>query len=169
MSWEWKNGNTKLVTASKYPAALNLTAGYRLDPITVPRIEPATSFRTLGVYFSPSGCQKQQYQKLRNHTQQYFNAVSASSLTPAEAYLSYFLYLCPKLIHPLPCSMLSRSQCRSVQAPALAGLLPKLHMNRHTPRSVLFAGLRFGGLNLPEAYLDQGYGQLSRRSPKIRG
>jgi hypothetical protein len=94
------------------------------DPIKVPRIEPTTSFRTLGVYLSPSGCQKQQFQILRNHTQQYFNAVSASSLTPAEAYISYFLYLRPKLTYPLPCSMLSRSQCRSVQAPAFAGLLP---------------------------------------------
>ncbi len=50
--------------------------------------------------------------------------------------------------------------CRAIQAPALAGLLPKLHLNRHTPRAVLFAGPRYGGLSLPETYIDQGFGQL---------
>jgi hypothetical protein len=39
-------------------------------------------------------------------------------------------------------------------------LLPKLHLNRHTPRAVLFGGLKYGGLDLPELYTDQGFGQL---------
>jgi hypothetical protein len=36
--------------------------------------------------------------------------------------------------------MLSSTQCRMIQAPDLVALLPKLHLNRHTPHAVIFAG-----------------------------
>ena len=66
----------------------------------------------------------------------------------------------PKIIHPLPCSFLTQKQCQYVQAPALAALLPKLHVNRHTARTIIFGEQRYGGLSLPDLYTDQGYGQL---------
>jgi hypothetical protein len=47
-----------------------------------------------------------------------------------------------------------------IQAPALAALLPKLHLYRHTPHAILFAGPTYGGLSLPELYVDQSVGQL---------
>jgi hypothetical protein len=53
------------------------------------------------------------------------------------------------------------AQCRTIQAPALAALLPKLKLNRHSPRAVLFSGPTYGGLSLPDLYDDQGLGQLS--------
>jgi hypothetical protein len=53
------------------------------------------------------------------------------------------------------------AQCRLIQALVLAaGLLPKLHLNRHTPRAVLFARPTYGGLSLLETSIDQGFGQL---------
>jgi hypothetical protein len=42
----------------------------------------------------------------------------------------------------------------------LAALLPKLHLNQHTPHAILFASTHFGGLQLPELYTDKGVGQL---------
>jgi hypothetical protein len=70
------------------------------------------------------------------------------------------MYLWPKLTYPLPCSSLAQQQSRYVQAPALEALLPKLHLNRHTPRAVVFGPLQYAGLNLPELYTSQGLGQL---------
>jgi hypothetical protein len=43
----------------------------------------------------------------------------------------------------------------------LEAILPKLHLNRHTPRAVLFAGPQYGGLSLLETYTDLGHGHLS--------
>lgn len=54
-----------------------------------------------------------------------------------EAYISYMQYLCPRLIYPLPCSSLAQQQCRYVQAPALAAMIPKIHLKRHTSHSLL--------------------------------
>jgi hypothetical protein len=56
--------------------------------------------------------------------------------------------------------MLSQANCRYIKAPALAALLPKLHINRHAPRVVVFGGKIFGGLGLKDYFIDQGYQQL---------
>jgi hypothetical protein len=47
-----------------------------------------------------------------------------------------------------------------MQAPALAGLLPKLHLNHHTLHAVIFGNQQFGGLALPDLYTDQGFQQV---------
>jgi hypothetical protein len=139
---------------------MSLTTGASDRADIVPRLATQDSFRTLGVYISPSGSQRKQMEILCDHTQNYFDYIKSSVLTEYEAYLSYMLYLRPKIVHPLPCSSLTPEQCRHIQAPALAGLLPKLHLNRHTPHAILFAGSRYGGLNLPELYTDQGISQI---------
>jgi hypothetical protein len=41
-----------------------------------------------------------------------------------------------------------------------AALLPKLHLNRHTPRAVHFGSLTLGGMALWDQYVNQGYEQL---------
>jgi hypothetical protein len=69
-------------------------------------------------------------------------------------------YLRPRLIYPFPCSMLTQQQCHHIQAPAFAALLPKVHINQHTPHVVLYKEPSFGGLRIPDLYTDQGYGQL---------
>jgi hypothetical protein len=160
MAWTWKNGIPNLTPISKAPGEINLTSGASTTHHKVPRIDIKDSFRTLGIYLSPSGSQTKQVQILRQHSNHYFTAITASTLSSEEAYCSYMQYLYPKIIYPLPCSSLTQQQCRHIQAPALAALLPKMHLNRHTSHAIIFGELRYGGLNIPDLYTDQGYGQL---------
>jgi hypothetical protein len=160
LSWTWDRGLLKLDTSSSIPAVLHLTAGSLPSLELVPHIEANDSFRTLGVYISPSRSYKKQLQVLWSSSDSYFTAVSQSTLTPDEAYWSYLLYLQPKLTYPLACTNFTQAQCRHIQAPALAALLPKLHLNRHTPHAIIFGEAKYGGLAMPDLYTDQGYNQL---------
>jgi hypothetical protein len=160
MAWVWKNGIPSLAPTAKAPGIMELTSGASTVLYTVPRIDVNDSFRTLGIYLSPSGSQIKQVTILRQHSDHYFTNITPSSLSREEAFISYMQYLRPKLNYPLPCSSLTHTQCRYVQAPALAVLLPKLHLNRHTSHVIIFGDLRYGGLSIPDLYTDQGYGQL---------
>jgi len=42
----------------------------------------------------------------------------------------------------------------------MAAFLPKIGLNRHTARSIVHGPVKFGGLELPDLYTDQGIGQL---------
>lgn len=160
MTWTWKKGRASLATIDQSPAHLCLTTGYDTTPATIPRINPSQPFCTLGVHISPSGSQKPQATLLRKSSEKFYSSLSPSSLSPEEAYWSYMLYLCPKLMYPLGCSSFTQKQCRTIQAPALAALLPKLHLNRHTPHAFVFGPLSYGGMALPDLYVDQSYTQL---------
>jgi len=48
-----------------------------------------------------------------------------------------------------------------IQAPALAALLPKLHLNKNSPRAIIFGSSLYGGLGLPDLHVDQGFEQLT--------
>jgi hypothetical protein len=161
MSWKQMKGYPTLASIPQAPGDLTLTAGYGQTPEPIPRIEPTSAFRTLGVHISPSGKQHEQIRILRIHAQSYHDAVQSSTLTPTEAYLSFSQYLRPKLNYPLPCTTLTPAQCKQIQAPALAALLPKLHMNQHSPHTVVFSSAAYGGLGLPDLYTDQCFGQLT--------
>jgi hypothetical protein len=160
MTWIWKNGLPRLATTHQAPATLSLTTGLDSQLAVVPRIEPTEGFRTLGVYVTPSGQYAYQARVFRAQTEQFRNQIIGASLTPTEAYSCLMLYIKPKITHPFPCISLTEKQCRHIQAPILEAILPKLHLNQHSPRVVLFAGPRYGDLRLPEYYTESGYSHL---------
>jgi hypothetical protein len=160
IAWNWKTGTPTLATTAQFPADIALTSGHSSSSTQLPRIEPTSAFKTLGIYISASGCQQKQMEVLRASAQTYCDNLKTSMLSPPEVYLSYALYLRPKLSYPLPCTSLTPAQCQTIQEPALEALLPKLQLNRHSPRAVLFAGPRYGGISLPDLYDDQGMGQI---------
>lgn len=160
MHWLWKQGIPRLATVRQAPATIALTTGNTTLPEIVPRLEPTQGFRTLGVFLTPSGQYKRQASVLCIQAEKFKQQILPSHLTPAEAYCCLMMYIRPKLNYPTPCVSLTEAQCHHIQSLILEAILPKLHLNRHTPRAVLFAGPRYGGLNIPENYTDLGYGHL---------
>jgi hypothetical protein len=160
MSWKWQNGEAHL-DKSANQVQLLLTAGYDTsNPIPVPFISPTDSYRTLGVFLSPSGSTKKAYEILLGYSKEYASAVASSTITSKESYVSYTMFLIPKLCFPLPALTLTEQQCNRIQSPALNATLPKLHMNQHTARSIIHGPLELGGINLPHVYTYQSIGQL---------
>jgi hypothetical protein len=56
---------------------------------------------------------------------------------------------------------LTEVQCSAILSPALNAVLPKLHMNQHKARSIIYGPEKYGGLYLPNVYTLQCVGQLS--------
>jgi len=160
MMWLWREGIPRHATSHEAPGSLYLTAGYSRDQEIIPLLAPTDGFCTLGVCLSPSGTSTLQTKILREHADKYKSQLLSSTLMPSEAYCCYMQYKRPRLTYSLACSTLSQQQCRYVQAPAPEAILPKLHLNRYTPRAILFASSQYGGLEIPEKYTDQGYFQL---------
>jgi hypothetical protein len=161
MSWDWSKGRAILSTPSTSTDTLLLTEGYNItSPIEVPRLSPYSSYKTLGVYISPSGSSNQACLILKGKAIDYGVRLMGSHLNREEALWSYLLYFIPRIGFPLPALSLTEKQCNAIQSPALKGMLPKLHLNQHTARSILYGPELYGGLNLPNAYLLQCSGQL---------
>ena len=51
---------------------------------------------------------------------------------------------------------LSRQQCDAIQSTVLSAVLPKIKLNRKFPRAIIHGGHKYGGINLPTHYHEQG-------------
>jgi len=160
MQWLWKQGTPKLATIRQTPATITMTTGNNTLPDIAPCIEPTRGFSTLGICLTPSGQHHSQAKVLHSYAEQINQLISPAHLTPSEAYCCLMTYIGPKLNYPIPCVSLTETQCCIIHAPILEAILPKLHLNRHTPRAMLFAGPCYGGLGIPEKHTDLGYGHL---------
>jgi hypothetical protein len=159
--WKWKNGIPYLVDPPE-SMSLQLTEGDALDsPTNVPRKSVHDTYRTLGVYISPSGCSKESFKILKEKAYDYQTKIASSKIPREAALLSYNVYLLPKLGYPLPALTFTEAQCQSLQSPTLMAFLPKIQLNRHTARSIVFSPIRFGGLGIKSLYSIQGLGQLN--------
>ena len=78
----------------------------------------------------------------------------------SEAYYAFTLYFYPKISYGLPVSTFTEQECRHIQAPAKAAFLSKIGLNRHTAASIIHGPEDYGGLQLPNVYVDQGIVQL---------
>jgi hypothetical protein len=154
LSWSWKTGGSKLNSIHDTPAEVKLTSeGDVNHKITIPRIEATSSFRTLGVHLSPSGSNTGALAVMESFVLDYCTTLRGSHLNRQDALMSYIQYLLPKLRFQPPVLSLTKRQCDKLVSPIYMALLPKLHINRHTSRSIIFGPERLGGLSLPHIYV----------------
>ena len=160
LAWEWKGSTQVIQTSITALGTLYLTSESDPTQIAIPRIEPSDTFRTLGVHISPSGTNKGALKVLSAIVLDYCTAVKGSHFTRQEALTSYIQHLLPKLRFQPPLLSLSEADCDKLTSKLMMVLLPKLHINRHTARSIVFGGERYGGLALPNPFIIQGVDKL---------
>jgi hypothetical protein len=154
MSWSWKGGKAGLDSVRNTPGVLYLTSEGELHTkVKIPRIEPTSSFRTLGVHLSPSGSNKGALAVMTSFILDYCTTIKGSHLSRQDALMSYIQYLLPKLRFQPPVLSLTKHQCDKLISPIYMALLPKLHVNRNTSRTIIFGPERLGGLSLPHIYV----------------
>jgi hypothetical protein len=161
LSWRWTNGHAKIHTALSAPGQVQMTSEEDLETLlTIPRIEPTSSFQTLGVHISPLGSNLGALKVLKEVVLEYCTNVRGSHLSRQEALTSYIQYLLPKLWFQPPVLSLAQKDCDQLLSPVLLALLPKLHINRHTARSIICGPEQFGGLALPNLYVTKSIDKL---------
>lgn len=160
MAWKWVYGRAYLMHSKECPGQLFLTSGSSTDPEEVPRLEPTTSYRTLGVHITVTGSMKKAMALNRQKSEDYAGLLGNSTLNRCEAYFSYILYFFPKISYSLPLMTFTQKECTYIQAPAMSAFLPKIGLNRHTSRSIIHGPTSYGGLQIKDAYTEQGIGQI---------
>lgn len=144
MNCQWCNG-TAVLDSIDHNRQLLLTAGYNKTSIPVPQLSPYDSYKTLGAYLSPSGASCKAIEELRWKAEHYASCIVGCTLNREEAYCSYILYFIPKVSFSLSAMTLTESECTSIQSTAVCAVLPKLHLNQHTARSIIFGLSTYGG------------------------
>lgn len=138
-----------------------MTSGADPNPTVIKRIEPTDTFRSLGVHVTPDGTSKGTFTILQDIALNYASILTGTHVTRQEALTTYIQYILPKLRYQPPLLALTLKQCDTLQSIILKAVLPKLHINHHTARSIVHGPIELGGLALPHIYTMQGVDKLN--------
>lgn len=90
LTWQGHQGIAKLHTTKTANYNLQMTSEHNPMTTEVRRIEPSSSYQTLGVYISPSGDSKGAFKVLREVALEYCSNIVASMLTRKETLTNIF-------------------------------------------------------------------------------
>jgi len=91
-----------------------------------------------------------------------------SSFDHSDAYLEYVTRWIPTIQYPLLVTTFSDKQCDDIQKPFIFRLLPKLGLNRHFPRVVLYSPIDRGGCGIYGIKVEQLSMQMTNYNGHMR-
>ena len=111
MAWRWVHRKAYLMMKAECPGKLMLTSGSCPIPEEVPRLEPTTGYRTLGLHLAVNGNMKKPLTLNRQISEEYAGLLRISTLNHCETYFSFVLYYFPKISYTLPVSTFTQKEC----------------------------------------------------------
>ena len=112
------------------------------------QIEINTAERQLGIRVPIDGSFLDEYEYHVQRSLDLGRCIKKSCLTPTEAHLAYSVYYQPMIEYPLSITTFTDKQCDTIHRQFIFRCIPKIGMNCHMPRAVVFGPLRYGGRNL---------------------
>ena len=159
MKWSYSNtwGIPKIEKEKEFQGKVGMITdkGGMISQQYLGRLEPNQADRVLGVRLPLDGNMGVEYKfrckQIRDFSEKVYNA----PLTHRDAWIIYESRYRAIIRYPLPVSMFSRKQCDTIQKPFIHAILPKMGINRHTPRAVIYGPTSLGGLNLMDLRIEQ--------------
>ena len=172
MKWKWgaKNGQATLMSINDAPGTIIIedNSNGRSHPIHLRRLEYNESEKQLGIIIPIDGSFHQEYQRRLTQSKTLGQQLYRSPLNHYESILVYKLYFIPKMEYPLSITQFTQKQCQEIQRQFYRYCLPKIGLNRNTPKALLFGPLCLGGFQLYDIYCAQIYQHVLKITQHIR-
>jgi hypothetical protein len=152
MKWKWKNGVATLETPTSSPGEL-FVSGTKIQ-----RLKPNEGTRVLGVWMAMDGSFGDELKYRIGQSKLMASKLYRSHLSATDSFMVYETRYRPVLQYPLQVTTFTTNELQQIQKPFIHLLLPKIGMNRHTPRAIIYGPQFRGGLgiiNLEEEQVTQ--------------
>ena len=111
-------------------------------------IPPKQAQRILGVQMALDGNFDKEYEKRKEKSNEMAKKLYMAPLTTTDAYMVYETRYLPAMRYPLHIAIIDHKKLDTAQRQFTNLLLPKIGMNRKTPRAVVYAPMSKGGLGI---------------------
>ena len=147
IAWDDKSGRMDMVTD---PNTVLLLRNTNNTPTIIQYLPPNEPNVGLGFHICPDGNQLPQFLSLKTSIQTLCGRIESSFLNEAETWQALRQRLIPKLTYVLHATSFSTAQCRELNTIISQTFLPRIRLNRHYPRAVLYGPIAYGGMEFPE-------------------
>ena len=136
--------------------------------VQIQTVEPDEGQRLLGVRIAADGGFKDKHKHRVKQARQMAGKLTNSAATPQDAFMIYSFRYLPAITYCLPITNFSKKQCDDIQKPFINALLPKLRINRHMKRAIIWGPTKYGGLAIKDIYTEQLCSTLNKFISHIR-
>ena len=149
----WNNGDKSMAPTKDTHPPLEIFDIFHDKFFQILLANPDEAFRMLGAFVAPDGNTTEQIKVLKKKVQAWADKIDHSYTTAHEVLTAFNQILFPAVIYPAAVIALTEHECDDIMKPALQSLLTKLNMPKNTSRLLLYGPSRYGGMNLPNLYV----------------
>ena len=147
IGWNYTHFPPTMKTKSEYSIKLVNRTGAKNEIKQLPIKQPNVG---LGCRLAPDGNQKHESAFCLEQCKRIQGKVSTASLTFEEAYQYLLTRVVPAVCYALAVTDIPQKVCRKMNTYIDLVMLPKIGLNRHTPKAVVYGPMNLGGLNYPQ-------------------
>jgi hypothetical protein len=123
---------------------------------TIPQLPSNEPQKLLGVMKCPIGDQQAEVQRLKAKSDSIASRINTTRLTRSEARLAYEAFYVPAMRYSLNITSINQLNMETIQSKATAAFLAAQGYNRHMPREIVFAPLKYQGTGMRHLFNLQG-------------
>ena len=109
----------------------------------------------LGYRICPDGNQSHAYQDMKGSTDEYCRNIRSSHTNERETWSALDGRLVPKLAYKMQLTYVDEEKSDKIDTVIRDSMLPRMQMNRHTPKAVVHGPMEYGGMKIMDVYLMQ--------------
>ena len=159
MKWKWKGmyGNPTIMNKKELPGTITVTSTliHNGNPDSFKRLEPWEATRVLGVRIPMTGSMKPEKEYRKKQAKDFGEKLARAPLSHHESYIAYETRYKPMIRYPLQVTTFTDKECNEIQKSFMHKLLPKIGLNRNTPRSIIYGPRSLGGRGLMDLRTEQ--------------
>ena len=157
MKWAWseKSDSPHMQKIKETPGTIILQSEQKEHPIELRRLEINEGMKQLGVILPIDGSFRQERDRRMKQGEDLGQRLFRSPLSHNESMVVYRMYFIPKMRYPLSITKFKQKECNDIQSKFYKYALPKMGINRNTPRAMLFGPIEMGGAGLFDIYTAQ--------------
>ena len=123
-------------------------------------LNPHEAKRMLGVFLAIDGSNDVQIKHMRRVAEVWYDQIRVGHLSRYDAWSALQSTVMKTLEYPLLALTLTEAECSTIMAPVLTGGLPNIGVSRSMARSLVYAPLKYQGLDIHNLYTTQGLGHI---------
>ena len=167
MYWQFNDNGTPYLLPT-HESTITLQNPSTPTPHIVTATNHDLAYKLLGFHLSPTLSMSIPYKQLYTKAHRIANAISGSSVTRRESFLSYFAIFLPSVSYVLSLTTFTLKQCQSIQCKPVIIFLQKSGFPSTMHRSIVYAPRSCGGLGFKHLFTVQGIAHITKLIQTLR-
>ena len=133
-----------------------MTSGRSTSTHTIPRVENSIRKHTLGVRLSPDGSFEDEFSHRQQQALKWICNISITLLSQEETYTAYCTMWQKRFEIPLPITLFTQKQCKTLQRVFTGPFLAEMGISRTTSWELVFAPYQYSSFSIADTWVQQG-------------